>query len=88
MTVSYTTCVTVATSRNSFPDPGYPTNFDKIVAISGKIATRVLAGGLQTFMVSNIQSAQHTRHLFVYMQSHQHLSAPYKKQGLSLGNCL
>ena len=37
---SHTTCVTVATSRNSFPEPGRPgTNFDKVVALSDKIGT-------------------------------------------------
>lgn len=35
---SHTTCVMVATSRNSFPEPGHPgTNFDKVAAISDKI---------------------------------------------------
>ena len=37
---SHTTCVMVATSRNSFPEPGRPrTNFDKTAAISDKIET-------------------------------------------------
>ena len=37
---SHTTCVTVATSRNSFPGPGHPeNNFDKVAAISDKIET-------------------------------------------------
>lgn len=34
----HTTCVTVATSRNSFPELGrLGTNFDKVAAISDKI---------------------------------------------------
>ena len=36
----YTTCVTVATSRNSFPElERLGTNFDKVAAISDKIET-------------------------------------------------
>ena len=36
----HTTCVTVATSRNSFPELGrLGTNFDKVAAISDKIET-------------------------------------------------
>lgn len=53
---SHTTCVTVATSRNSFPRPGRPgTNFDKVAAISDKIETNrknrntCLTGGLQCY---------------------------------------
>ena len=38
---SHTPCVTVATSRNSFPEPGrLETNFDKVVAIMSLIAIR------------------------------------------------
>lgn len=36
----HTTCVTVATSRNSFLELGRPgSNFDKVAAISDKIGT-------------------------------------------------
>ena len=38
----HTTCVTVATSRNSFPELGrLGTNFDKVAAISDKIETNL-----------------------------------------------
>ena len=52
----HTTCVTVATSRNSFPELGcLGTNFDKVAAISDKIETNRNSTGVSSdFFVAAI----------------------------------